>query len=143
MEQFRRQPNARLVLARRPDPKQETHKMLQATYMPSTSALGHNPDAELIHLVKQARATWQALSEAIPDVVDIPPETDAELRRLVRLVHAYAERAVVLPALTPAGLRAKAELVRLLHGADLAAAASCIEQRALASLCADLIADDD
>lgn len=117
--------------------------MLQATYTPSTPASGHNPDTELIHLVEQARATWQTLSEAIPDVVDIPPETDAELRRLVRLTHAYAEQAVVLPALTPAGLRAKAELVRLLHGADLAAAASCIEQRALASLCDDLIADDD
>ncbi len=117
--------------------------MLQATYTPSTPTSGHNPDAELIHLVEQARATWQALSEAIPDVVDIPPETDAELRQLVRLAHAYAEQAVALPALTPAGLRAKAELVRLLHGADLAAVASCIEQRALASLCDDLIADDD
>jgi len=117
--------------------------MLQATYTPSTSAPGHNLDAELIHLVEQVMATWHALSEAIPDVVDIPPETDAELRRLVRLAHAYAEQAVVLPALTPAGLRAKAELVRLLHGADLAVAASCIEQRALASLCDDLIADDD
>lgn len=117
--------------------------MLQATYTPSTPAPGHNPDAELIHLVEQTKATWQALSDAIPDVVDIPPEADAELRRLVELAHTYAERAIVLPALTPAGLRAKAELVRLLHGLDLAAAASCIEQRALASLCADLIADDD
>jgi len=89
------------------------------------------------------KATWQAFSEALPDVVDIPPEIDAELRRLMELERTYAERAIVLPALTPAGLRAKAELVRLLHGADLAAAASCIEQRALASLCADLIADDD
>ncbi len=117
--------------------------MLQATYTPSTPAPGHNPDAELIHLVEQAKATWQAFSEALPDVVDIPPEIDAELRRLMELERTYAERAIVLPALTPAGLRAKAELVRLLHGADLAAAASCIEQRALASLCADLIADDD
>ena len=116
--------------------------MLQATYTPSTPALGHNPDADLIHLVEQAKTTWQALSEAIPDVVDIPSETYAELRRLVRLAHAYAEQAIALPALTPAGLRAKAELVRLLHGADLAAA-SCIEQRALVSLCDDLIADDD
>ena len=47
----------------------------------------------------------------------------------------------MLLVLTRARLRAKAELVRLLHGADLAAAASCIEQRALTSLCADLIAD--
>ena len=117
--------------------------MLQATCTPSTPAPRHNPDAELVHLVEQAKATWQALSEAIPDVVDIPPETDAELRRLVELAHAYAERAIALPALTPAGLRAKAELVRLLHGIDLALAAECIEQRALASLCADLIADDD
>ncbi len=53
--------------------------MLQATYTPSTPAPGHNPDAELIHLVKQAKTTWQALSDAIPDVVDIPPETDAKL----------------------------------------------------------------
>jgi hypothetical protein len=115
--------------------------MLQATYTPSTPAPGHNPDAELIHLVEQAKTTWQVLSEAIPDVVDIPPEADAELRRLVRLAHAYAERAIVLPALTPAGRRAKAELVRLLHGLDLALAAECIEQRALASLCDDLATD--
>ena len=78
--------------------------------------------------------------EAVPDVVDIPPEIDAELRRLMALEDAYARRAAALPALTPAGLRAKAELVRLLHGADLAVAAECIEQRALASLCDDLIA---
>jgi hypothetical protein len=117
--------------------------MLQATYTPSTPASGHNPDAELIHLVEQAMAMWQDFSEPLPDMVDIPPETDAELRRLMELERTYAERAVVLPALTPVGLRAKAELVRRLHGADLAAAASCIEQRALASLCADLIADDD
>ena len=115
--------------------------MPQATYTPNTLASGHNPDAELIHLVEQAMATWEAHSKAVPDVVDIPPETEAELRRLAELEHAYSERAVMLPALTPSGLRAKAELVRLLHGADLAAAASCIEQRALASLCADLIAD--
>lgn len=117
--------------------------MLQATYTPSTPAPGHNPDAELIHLVEQAKTTWQALSEAIPDVVDIPPEADAELRRLVKLAHAYAERAVALPALTPAGRRAKAELVRRLHGLDLALAAECIEQRALASLCDDLTTDCD
>ena len=117
--------------------------MLQATYTPSTPASGHNPDAELIHLVEQAKATWQALSEAIPDVVDIPPETDAKLRRLAELAHAYAGRAVVLPAPTPAGRRAKAELVLLLHGLDLILAAECIEQRALASLCADLIGNDD
>ena len=117
--------------------------MLQATYTPSTPAPGHNPDAELICLVAQAMATWEAFSAALPDVVDIPPEADAELRRLVKLAHAYAERAVVLPALTPAGRRAKAELVRLLHGLDLAFAAECIEQRALASLCDDLTADRD
>ena len=115
--------------------------MLQATNTPSTPAPGHHPDAELIHLVAQVMATWQAHSEAVPDVVDIPPETEAELLRLAELEDAYSEQAIVLPALTPAGLRAKAELVLLLHGADLAAAASCIEQRALASLCADLIAD--
>ena len=117
--------------------------MPQATYTPSTPAPGHNPDAELIHSVEQAKTTWQALSDAIPDVVDIPHETDAELRRLVRLTRACAEQAVVLPALTPAGLRAKAELVRLLHGMDLALAAECIEQRALASLCDDLTTDRD
>ena len=83
------------------------------------------------------------MSDAIPNVVDIPPEADAELRRLVRSAHAYAEQAVVLPALTPAGLRAKAELVRLQNGAELALAAECIEQRALASLCDDLTTDRD
>ena len=117
--------------------------MLQATCTPSTPAPGHNPDAELIHLVEQAKAMWQALSGAIPDVVDIPPETEAELRRLAELAHACAEQAIVLPALTAAGRRAKAELVLLLHGLDLILAAECIEQRALASLCADLIGDDD
>ncbi len=65
------------------------------------------------------------------------------LAELAELAHAYAEQAIVLPALTPAGQRAKAELVLLLHGMDLALAAECIEQRALASLCADLIGDDD
>ena len=115
--------------------------MPQATHTPSTHSPGHNPDAELIHLVEQVMATWEAHGRAVPDVVDIPPEIEAELRRLTELENAYAEQAVVLPALTPAGLRAKAELVRLLHGADLAAAASCIEQRALASLCDDLIPD--
>ena len=115
--------------------------MLQATNTPNTPAPGHNPDAELIHLVAQVMATWQAFSVALPNVQDIPPETEAELRRLLRLARAYAERAVVLPALTPVGLRAKAELVRLLHGMDLALAAECIEQRALASLCDDLTAN--
>lgn len=115
--------------------------MLQATYTPSTPAPGHNPDAELIHLVEQVMATWQAHSEVVPDVVNIPPETDAELHRLMELEDAYAEQAIALPALTPAGLRAKAELVLLLHGLDLAVAAFCIEQRALASLCADLTTD--
>ena len=115
--------------------------MLQATYTPTTPAPGHNPDAELIHLVGQVMATWQTHSEAVLDVVDISPETEAELLRLAELEDAYAEQAVALPALTPTGLRAKAELVLLLHGLDLAAAASCIEQRALTSLCADLIAD--
>lgn len=54
------------------------------------------------------------------------------------LVNAHAERAAALPALLPARLRAKAELARPLHGADLALAAERIEQRALASLCDDL-----
>ena len=117
--------------------------MPQATHTPSTRAPGHNPDAKLIHLVEQVMATWEAHGRAVPDVVDIPPEIEAELQRLTELENAYAEQAVVLPALTWAGLRAKAELVRLLHGADLAAAASCIEQRALASLCDDLIVDRD
>lgn len=115
--------------------------MPQAAHTPTTPAPGHNPDAELIHLVAQVMATWQAHSEAVSDVVDIPPETEAELLRLTELEDAYSEQAVVLRALTPAGLRAKAELVLLLHGADLATAASCIEQRALMSLCDDLIAD--
>ena len=84
--------------------------MLQATYTPGRPAPAYNPDTELIHLVEQVRATWQALSETIPDVVDIPPETDAGLRRLVSLAHAYAERAVALPALTPTGRRALASL---------------------------------
>ena len=114
--------------------------MPQAEHTPSTPAPRHNPDAELIHLVERVMATWQARNEAVPDAVDTPPEIEAEQRRLMGLMDAYAGRAVVLPALTPAGLRAKAELVRLLHGADLAIAAECIEQRALASLCADLIA---
>ena len=117
--------------------------MLQATCTPSTPAPGHNPDAELIRLVAQVMATSEAFAEALPDVVEIPPEADAELRRLIDLEHAYAGQAVALPALTPAGRRAKAELVLLLHGLDLALAAECIEQRALASLCADLIGDDD
>ena len=117
--------------------------MPQAEHSPSTPAPGHNPDAELIHLVERVVATWQARDEAVPDVVDIPPETEAELHRLRGLGDMYSGRAIVLPALTPAGLRAKAEPVRLLHGADLAAAAECIEQRALASLCADLIAPRD
>ena len=117
--------------------------MLQATYTPSTRASGHNPDAELIHLVEQVIATWEAHGRAIPNVVNIPPEIEAELQRLAALENAYAEQAVVLPALTWAGLRAKAKLVRLLHSADLVAAASCIEQRALASLCDDLIPDCD
>ena len=112
--------------------------MLQATYTPSTSPSGHNPDAELIGWVEQTVVTWHALGEAVSDAVEIPPEIDAEQRRLAALVNAQAERAVVLPALTWAGLRAKAELVRLLHGVDLALAAECIEQRALASLCDDL-----
>ena len=112
--------------------------MLQATYTPSTSPPGHNPDAELIGWVGQAVATWHALGAAVPDVVDVPPETEAELRRLAALALAHAERAIELPALTLAGLRAKAVLVRLLHGTDLVLAAECIEQRALASLCDDL-----
>jgi hypothetical protein len=112
--------------------------MLQATYTPSTSPPGHNPDAELIGWVEQAVATWHALGEVASDAVEIPPAIEAEQHRLSALVNAHAERAVVLPALTWAGLRAKAELVRLLHGADLALAAECIEQRALASLCDDL-----
>ena len=114
--------------------------MPQAEHTPSTSVPGHNSDAELIHLVERVMATWRTREAAVPDVVDIPPEIDAELRRLMAVEDAYARRAAALPALTPAGLRAKAELVRLLHGADLAAAAGCIEQRALASLCDDLIA---
>ena len=61
-----------------------------------------------------------------------------QLGRLSALVRAHAERAIALRSLTLAGLRAKAALVRLLHGADLALAAECIEQRALASLCDDL-----
>lgn len=117
--------------------------MPQATYTPSTPAPDHNPDAELIRSVAQVVATWEALSAALPDVEDIPPKTEAELRRLLKLGRVYAERAVVLPALTPAGLRAKAELVRRLHGMDLALAAECIEQRALASLCDDLTTDRD
>ena len=117
--------------------------MPQAIYTPSTPAPGHNRDAELIYLVAQVMATSEAFSEAVPDVVDIPPEIEVKLRRLLKLERTYSERAVALPALTLAGLRAKAELVQLLHGADLAAAASCIEQRALASLCNDLTADRD
>ena len=114
--------------------------MLQAELTPTTPAPGHNPDAELIGWVERAVATWHALGAAIPDVVEIPPETEAELRRLLALVRAHAERAIALRALTLAGLRAKAVLVRLLHGTDLALAAECIEQRALASLCDDLTA---
>jgi len=117
--------------------------MPQAEHTPSTPASDHNPDAELIHLVERVVATWQARDEAVPDVVDVPPETEAELRRLRELGDMYSGRAIMLPALTPAGLRAKAELVRLLHGLDLAAAVECIEQRALASLCDDLIAPQD
>jgi len=114
--------------------------MPQAEHTPSTPAPRHNPDAELIHWVERVIATWEIRCEILPDVVDVPPETEAELRRLRELGDMYSGRAVMLPALTPAGLRAKAELVRLLHGLDLAAAVECIEQRALASLCADLIA---
>ena len=117
--------------------------MPQAAHTPSTPAPGHNRDAKLIHLVAQVMATSEAFAKALPDVEDIPPETEAKLQRLLDLRRAYAEQAVALPALTPAGRRAKAELVRLLHGMDLALAAECIEQRALASLCDDLTTDRD
>ena len=75
--------------------------MPQAERTPSTPALRHNPDAELIHLVERVMATWRTREETVPDVVDIPPEIDAELRRLMAVETAYARRAAALRALTP------------------------------------------
>lgn len=79
-------------------------------------------DAELIRLAAafaEADARCDALCERYDFIAARPIDVDREIRVLVRKKHALAEAAADIRAATPAGLRAKAEIMMSFMAVDL------------------------
>lgn len=76
-------------------------------------------DAELVNLADLAADACRGYCANLSDEVHIPPEVDAELERLSGLANDYYRRAAEIPARSPAGLRAKAQIVALANSHNL------------------------
>ena len=80
-----------------------------------------NPDAELIRLCSEdvaGSARFDAITAEWAEVMEEPPEVQAEVRLLVDQGHALREAIAGLPAHTLAGVRAKAASIRGHWGPD-------------------------
>lgn len=97
----------------------KTGAVLAAGGTAAATAGATSADTELVSLADLAAGACRGYCANLSDEVHIPPEVDAELARWSALEKDYYRRAAEIPARSPAGLRAKAQIVALANSHNL------------------------